>query len=334
MSDDSVPSYSNFAGFYHWPPIWLTSGEEAAVASDGQNGSELLRMSLTCGVKLRVSTTGVFVFDFSGWSPGAAATSAEWQDAVIARMRFMNLLLACFYSEVFRKSRRTMEKMFIDYGTYAFARTLDLNPFHFGCDSRQACVIQHNENEHSSRRPWHYVISQESLKAALDLTDSALNDESNDAATLAELILHAFHLHDSGKYEASLVSAWTVAERCLNQIWSSHLDDAERKHTAELGGSDRKFINADRRTKLTGRDFTTSIVSEVLSLNGLLSFEQYKLTCDVRQTRNAWLHKCHAIGRSDSGAAINLARLMLQRANILDIDIPFHVIGSVPIALV
>lgn len=334
LNNDPILRDSNCAGFYHWPPIWLTTDDDSTSVADEINGSEIFRASLNCGVELRTSTTGVFVFDFSKWTQGTCESIASWEDAVTARMRFMNLLLACLYSEDFRRTRRTMEKMFIDYGTYAFARSLDLNPFHFGCDARQACVIQHNENQHKSRSPWHNVMSLESLRSAVELTDLALNDESNEAAMLGELVLHAFYLYDSGKYPASLISAWTVAERCLNQIWSLYLAESEQKHSEDLGDAGRKFINAERRNKLTGRDFTASIMSEVLSLNGSLPFEQYKLTCEVRQARNEWLHKCHTINRLDSANAINLARFMLKRAGVLDIDIPFHVFGSVPIALV
>lgn len=246
----------------------------------------------------------------------------------------MNLLLACLYSAEVRTTRSTMEKMFIDLSCYAFARELDLNPFRLGCDAGQAAIIRENENTHQQRRPWHRVVAIDVLADAFALTDTALADETNDAATLGELLLHAFELHDSGKYEASHISAWTVAERCMNQIWRSHLNDAETRFSSPTGDSDEKFINSNRMQKLTGRDFTASIVSEVLSLNGLLPFEQYKLTASVRQTRNDWLHKLRCIESADSAKAINLARFMLQHSGVLDVDIPFHVIGSVPIAFV
>ena len=91
----------------------------------------------------------------------------------------------------------------------------------------------------------------------------------------------------------------------MNQIWRSHLDDAETRFSSSAGDPNEKFINFTRMQKLTGRDFTASIVSEILSLNGLLPFEQYKLTVNVRQTRNDWLHKLSSINRVDSAKAIN-----------------------------
>lgn len=138
----------------------------------------------------------------------------------------MNLFLACFYSVISQQERKIIEKMFIDFDTYAFSNELDLNPFHFGCDSRQAAVIQANEEQHKQNRPFHLLVTLEVVSEAINLTDKAIVDESNDAAMLGELMLHAFELHDSGKYEASHISAWTITERCMNQIWQSHLDVA------------------------------------------------------------------------------------------------------------
>lgn len=335
MADETSLHDSNCAGFYHWPPIWLgANADDIDAAHSADPNTEVFADAMQCGVRAKASLKGVFVFDFSNCPCGAAASSGEWEKPVLARMRFMNLLLACFYSVAFRNKQETMEKMFIDLGSYAFARELDLNPLRFGCDARQAAVIHANEDAHKKRRPWHRVVTLDVVSEAISLTDAALVDEANDAATLGELLLHAFELHDSGKYEASHISAWTVAERCMNQIWRSHLDDAERLYSSCTGDPNEKFINSTRRRKLTGRDFTASIVSEILSLNDLLPFEQYKLAVDVRQTRNDWLHKLRAIDRADSANAINLARFMLQRSGVLDVDIPFHVIGSVPIAFV
>ncbi len=335
MADETSLRDSNCAGFYHWPPIWLgTCADEIDSAHSIDPNTEIFAVAMECGVRAKASLKGVFVFDFSNWPCGAATSMGNWEEPVLARMRFMNLLLAFFYSVVFRKMGQTMEKMFIDYSTYAFARDLDLNPFRFGCDMRQHAVIQANEEQHKKRMPFHPVVTLDVVSEIISLTDAALLDESNDAATLGELLLHAFDLHDSGKYEASHISAWTIAERCMNQIWHSYLDDAERRHPISTDDPNEKFINSTRRQKLTSRDFSASIISEILSLKDLLPFEQYKLACDVRQTRNDWLHKLRAIDKEDSRKAINLARFMLQHSHVLDVDIPFYVIGSVPIALV
>lgn len=326
---------SNCAGFYHWPPIWVGNSAESvdSLRSDDPNTIALHR-NLQCGVVAKVSLKGLFVFDFSNWQPGALETTAGWEVAITARIRFMNLLLACLYSTVFRTNSQTMEKMFIDHQTYAFAREFSLHPFRLGCDSRQAAIIRENEQEHRDRYPWHCVVSTDTVSKSLALADAAVQNEANDAAILAELLLHAFHLNDSGMYEASHTSAWTVAERCINKMWRSNLDDAEREQSHYLADPSEKFINAKRRQKLEGPDFTASAVCEVLSLQGILPFEQYKLANQVRQARNGWLHRLRGITKQDSITAINLAQWLLSHSDLLDVEIPFHVIESVPIAVI
>ncbi len=335
MADKISLRDSNCAGFYHWQPIWIgTTSNDIDSALSTDPNTEVFADTMQCGVRTKVSLKGVFVFDFSNWPCGAVISIDDWENPVSARMRFMNLFLACFYSVIFQQKRIIIEKMFIDFDTYAFSKELDLNPFHFGCASRQAAVIQANEEQHKQYRQFHPLVTPEVVSEAINLTDKAIVDESNDAALLGELMLHAFKLHDSGKYEASHISAWTITERCMNQIWQSHLDNAERQHTKCTGDSDEKFINSTRREKLTGRDFTASIISEILSLNGLLPFKQYKLVCKVRQTRNAWLHKLRAINREDSSYAIFLAQFMLRHSKVLDLHIPSRVFESIPISFV
>lgn len=170
------------------------------------------------------------------------------------------------------------------------------------------------------------------LQAAVDMSDAAIAQDFRDVATLAELLLHALYLHESGKYEASHIAAWTIAERCLHERWKTHLHELDNQHTTPE--SEEKFINSKRKQTLTGRDFTASIVSEFLSLSGLLPFDKYKLASRVRQTRNDWLHKLHTIDSADAAEAIVLAQFLLRETGVFDVEIPFHVIGGVPIAWV
>ena|SRR5215510_8629060 len=160
MADKTSPRDSNCAGFYHWPPIWLgADADDIDAAHSADPNTEVFAYAMQCGVRAKASLKGVFVFDFSNWPCGAAASIGEWEKSVLARMRFMNLFLACFYSVDFRNTQQTMEKMFIDLSSYAFVREPDLNLFHFGCDLRQAAVIRANEDEHKNRSPWHRVVT-------------------------------------------------------------------------------------------------------------------------------------------------------------------------------
>jgi hypothetical protein len=329
---------SNCAGFYHWPPLWIGTppAEQGADLTPALMNAEAFCRNLACGVLLKVSKQALFVFDFTQWEPGSTAQVEglldNWEERVFARMRFMNLFLACFYTSVFRIQKWTSAKLFIDYTTYVAARSLDLNPRHMECDSRQLSAIRNAEDWHLTVKVACTTVPENVLQATVDMIGTATANDFCDVATLAELLLHSFYLHESGKYEASHISAWTITEKCLNELWRTHLTELDQQHS--ITGSEEKFINRDRKDKLTGSDFTASIISEFLSLSGILSFDKYKLVSRVRKTRNNWLHDLNTIDRTEAAEALMLAQFMLKKADLFDADIPFHVIGTFPIAWV
>lgn len=329
---------SDCAGFYHWPPLWIGTPpvEQGSDLSPALMNAEVFSRNLAGGVRLKVSKQAFFVFDFAQWKPGSAALAKgqfdNWEERVFARMRFMNLFLVCFYTSMHRIQKTTSFKMFIDYTTYVAARSFALNPWQVQCDSRQSSVIRNAEEWHLKFKPTCMTIPENVLEVAVDMTNAAIAKDFRDVAILTELLLHSFYLHESGKYEASHISAWTITERCLNELWNTHLRELDDHHKAS--GYDEKFINSERKKKLTGRDFTTSIISEFLSLYGILPFDKYQLASRVRKTRNDWLHKLHVIDRADANEAIVLAQFMLRKTGLFDVEIPFNVIGTIPIALV
>jgi hypothetical protein len=335
MDTPDLPRDSDCAGFYLWPPIWVGTPpvEHGAELTPAILNAEVFAGDFACGVRLKVSKQGLFVFDFAQWEPGSAMLAKhplkDWEERVFARMRFMNLFLTCFYTSQYRIQRWTSEKIFIDYMTYIAARTFELNPGHIVCDMRQAYVIRAAEEEHVKFKPVFNTISEDVLKTAMEMTDIAI---AKDAATIAELLLHSFYLHQSGKYEASHITAWTIVERCLNAQWLTHLHDLDNKHAAT--GAENKFISKTRADKLTNHDFTASIISEILSLFGILPFDKYNLVSSARVKRNKWVHNLDTIGRSDAAKVIMLAQFMLRDTGIFDVEISFNQLEGIPIAWV
>jgi hypothetical protein len=327
---------SDCAGFYHWPPLWIGTPpvEQGADLTPNVINAETFSGDLVCGVRLKVSKQALFIFDFADWKPASGALAKDplhnWEERVFARMRFMNFFLACFYTSILRIQRTTSEKLYIDYTTYLAAKSFALNPSHMQCDSRQSSAIRDAEEYHTKFGHICKTVPENVLRTVIDMTNTATAKNFDDTTTLADLLLHAFFLHESGKYEASHITAWTIAEKCLNDLWKTYLCELNKQHTAS--GTEGRFINSDRKDKLTGRDFTASIISESLSLSGILPFEQYKLTSSVRKKRNDWLHDLDAIDRADAAEAIGLAQFMLRKTGVFDVEMPFHVIGSIPIA--
>ncbi len=337
MNPPNNLSDSDCAGFYHWPPLWIGTppAEQAADVMTTLINAEAFSDDLACGVRLKVSKQALFIFDFADWEAASGALAKgplhNWEDRVFARMRFMNLFLACFYTSWYRAQKMRGEKLYIDYTTYIAARSFALNPSEVQCDYRQSSVIQDAIELHKKFGHIWQIVPENILQTSIDMTNAAMAKNFDDTITLADLLLHAFSLHESGKFEASQIIAWTIAEKCLNDLWNTYLYELNENHTAS--GTEGRFINSARKDKLTGRDFTASIISEVLSLSGILPFEMYELTSRVRKKRNDWLHHLGAIGRPDATEALSLAQIMLRKTGVFDVEIPFQVIGAVPIAL-
>lgn len=331
------PRDSDCAGFYLWPPVWIGTPppEQGPDLTATLINAEAFSGNFACGVRLKVSKQGLFVFDFAQWEPGSTALTKNplenWREKVFARMRFFNFFLACLYTPGLRLQKTTSPKLFIDYTTYAAAREFALNRGHLQCDYRQAWVMREAEDLHLKFKPVCMSVEINVVREAVAMCDAVNADSLRDVATLAELILHAFYLHESGKYEASHIAAWTISERCIHEQWKRHLAELDNRQTTS---ETKKFINSERKQKLTGRDFTASIVSEFLSLSGLLPFEKYQLVSRVRQKRNDWLHKLDTIDREAAAEAIVLAQFLLCQTGVFDVAIPFHVIEAIPLALV
>ncbi|GBF44453.1 hypothetical protein LPTSP2_37560 [Leptospira ellinghausenii] len=59
----------------------------------------------------------------------------------------------------------------------------------------------------------------------------------------------------------------------------------------EVNLNSKPNINKKRKEFLTGKDFTTSIVSNLLELNGQLTFDELKIIDKIRKLRNEIAHK-------------------------------------------
>lgn len=88
-----------------------------------------------------------------------------------------------------------------------------------------------------------------------------------------------------GNYETSIILSWFIVEAALSHLWKSHVDSLNSESS-----DGRKRINRERRDFLTGRDFTISMVSNLLELWGELPNLQFQDIDLVRGFRNKIVH--------------------------------------------
>lgn len=112
-----------------------------------------------------------------------------------------------------------------------------------------------------------------------------------------------------GNYETSVVLSWFITEAALSHLWKEHIDSLN----AEVAEG-RKRINRDRKDFLTGRDFTISMVSNLLELWGALPHSQFLDIDAVRGFRNKIVHShSFAPGPTEAQLAIKTAQAMIER---------------------
>jgi hypothetical protein len=112
-----------------------------------------------------------------------------------------------------------------------------------------------------------------------------------------------------GNYETSVVLSWFITEAALSQLWKSHINNLN----TDLSDG-RKRINRDRKDFLNGRDFTISLISNLLELWGVLPYAQFQDIDAVRGFRNKIVHNHNfAPGPNEAQLALKTAQAMIDR---------------------
>lgn len=129
-------------------------------------------------------------------------------------------------------------------------------------------------------------------------------------------VAKALSEHNLRNYDIALVLCWFVAERYIHSQWNKLISN--------------KTIAGKRKDKLQGRDYTASVKTEILELNGLLSASRYEALNATRTVRNGIAHQFgrrHAT-QQESTAALTLVREIIEET--MSLKFPFHT-GGVPV---
>ncbi|MDE1348458.1 hypothetical protein [Vibrio aestuarianus] len=112
-----------------------------------------------------------------------------------------------------------------------------------------------------------------------------------------------------GNYDTSIVLAWFCIERLLSNKWAEYLLSFNQEH------SESKRVNSERLKKLTDRDYTISIIINMLELGGIIPFSLYKNLEKIRVARNKIAHSDPKYKSSieDSSLAIKISLELVGR---------------------
>ena len=339
-------------GYFRIPAIWVEAAPEPELVrslNPPVHHAIVLKKKLRCGIEAWVQRDGMFLFDFKEFAvapqvtiPGfrkpnpngpyrsPEATLIAEQKAeryAVLRAQIMNVHQACLATseQVVRRRSAMMGFPVTSWNTHK-ALTLNTPPA-YQDDIENLHAFGHNVLNNKDRVPRagplpRRVIELDVIDHSLSLLDSVL--EKNEA-TLVQLVEAAYMSACRSvekRFGEALVLAWGVCEQLVSHEWSKLID---AKHPSAVDRMPR-----DRRKKLEGREYTASVMVEMLELAGYVDHELYRKLEIARKARNKWAHEMRAPTELEVSVAISAVERMLGESKGLQLQLQTSGRGGVP----
>jgi hypothetical protein len=340
------------SGYFRIPAIWIgekPSDEEALCLNPSIHHATAFRGTLRCGIKVRVQRNGFFAFNFEKFElappvaiPGYVALNdvpmklprshyeAENRAAeyIILRSQIMNVHQACLMTAGAQDGHRPSLMGHPLHSREMYAATEIDQPQHYAITPEQprsfAEAVLDNAYLIDLKKPYRRQVIQLSvIERSLEMLDDIL---CKGDTRLVQLI-HAYYVaairgRDTYRGEA-LVLAWSVCEQLLWVLWEATIEEVKAAAASRM--------KKERRTKLDGRDYTASVIIEILELKGKLDQELYSHLETARKARNRWAHKFVAPNLGEIHSCMRSAEIMFRKFLGIDLKLQYAAeTGSFP----
>jgi hypothetical protein len=324
---------STAAGFYHDPPLWVGTAPvdfsaQLPIVDALQLRKPAFRRVLDNGVEIKATVEGLFAFDFRHWPQAALIPSPpdqtkpfenmpsfdELAAVVLERTSIMNAFLAFMYTKELRAANFARKIMIVTPELIVSMKDIDTISG-FGSSRVSQLYLLASQAQGSvdtqylyfdERVSGRYGIATEVVAAAADDLATLMKVYPEDGVLIADLMLRAGKSGQDHNYSAALIAYWAIIEKMLQELWQKYQAD-NRKRDA------KPFVTSARMKKLEGRNYTASVISEILSLVGYLETELYRQVDYVRSKRNDWIHKLGGkISNEDAAKAGEVASKLLE----------------------
>ncbi|CAL9311985.1 hypothetical protein SUDANB135_04868 [Streptomyces sp. SudanB135_2055] len=260
---------------------------------------------LGCGVKLSTSRGNVVTFDFAEYPDALMGATegpnhfSELISATQARVKVINAFSLCLHSARMEKENFSTDTFTIDHQDL-FHLTGDDAWSGMGGQGLKRLPTM-TDRGYLRDRYMHGAVPADSITLACETLDAVIASEYEKMLDLTSLLNGSITSFTNHEFSSSLITAWTVCETLLQHHWLTYLSHREGNPIA-----------SSRKQKLTGRDFTASVVSEALELAGIISLDTLTALDKARKARNAWMHSIKSPNHQDAREAIGLASQMLS----------------------
>lgn len=347
--------------YYHTPPLWIgtkPTEEEIKTAPENEFIKEIYRAQLIDGINVRVRRDGLFVFDCSTWEPGKITEIPSYeviggqsipkevaeaenlaQKRTYKRFQLLTVHLACLGTALdggLCQNLPPHPSYMLNLLDFEQDDLLQI-PYLNSLDVGQSYIYNHLilfkfEPGYRLSNLFHRSeVPIEKVEESFILLQQILQNPHVDILDLIEIIYKSVYNYRCHQFSESLILCWAVCESLLNKIWSRYIADkrAESNSAGMPNGATR--INSERNKFLEGRDFTASIVSEILELSDLIPHDLFCRLNAVRKARNNWMHSLKDVSMMDAIRAIQATvDFFLLVTNIrlrlrIDLEFPFRV---------
>ena len=307
-SDTVTPAVE---GYFRVPPIWV--GEEPNDASSLNfdptvHYEVVIEKDLLSGIPVRILRDGTFLFDFSSWKiapqimiPGYRIanphgphrrpfeTEKAEQDSekyAVLRAQAMNVHQSCLTTaQWLRHGSSSGIGVPLAAADALKGLTFEQCLSYLGSEDNPRGLVRNAANNfdgvNRERAFPRYNIDIEVAERSLDLLDRVLL--VNDAAVIQ--MLEAAYLAacrcSEGRLGEAITLAWGVCEQLLSKAWTELISDIRNESR----------MPKTRREKLNGRDYTASVMTEILELSGRIDYDLYVHLEQARKARNRWMHE-------------------------------------------
>jgi hypothetical protein len=147
------------------------------------------------------------------------------------------------------------------------------------------------------------------ITRSFSLLDDIVYSKSPDLLGWSYLVFLSHFAYAQHDLSNCLAMAWTVCEKLLSLVWEDYLSECSKNAILSAG---QTFLNKERRNKLRdGRDYSASVIVEILSLAGKIPLDLYRDLTTARSARNKWLHEMKSVSVWQAITAMTAARKLI-----------------------
>ncbi|MFZ2972689.1 MAG: hypothetical protein WA049_08625 [Ferribacterium limneticum] len=294
-------------GYFRIPAVWIGSAPANPAAETGMLlGRQIAHNeTLSCGIDAYAMRNGTFLFDFSRsrigevvhipgyerpatlpFTPPRSHTlaGAKAEQVGLLRAQIMNVHQACLISSEYVVKRRSAAMGFpiTAWSTLQSISIAHPVPYHDDAEGVHALAMNVLDGKYAStfvplqRR----VLEVDVIAHSFASLDQVLSLEGGRYIPIVEAAYQSACRSVEHRSGESLAIGWTACEQLISEEWKQLL--ASRGDAAKITG--------DRKKKLLGRDYTASVMVEILELQGRLTEKLYKNLEIARKARNNWAH--------------------------------------------